>query len=72
MQVRESGKKKPASGGSLVVCRKTSGHEHGDEGQQENQQGAGSRNHIVNVLDHGLDRVFRCRGIVVSRHENLK
>lgn len=45
-----------------------SGHEDGDEGQQENQHGASGRNDHGNVLDHVFHGIVRCMCVVVSRH----
>lgn len=71
--------KKPAKPKLLrVVCGadarpaprglEASGHEDGDEGQQENQHGASGRNDHGNVLDHVFHGIVRCMCVVVSRH----
>ena len=43
-----------------------SGHLHGDEGKQKDQDGAGHRNHHRDVLGDGLDGVFGMGLIVVG------
>ena len=47
---------------------KTSGHEDGDEGQQENQNSTSGRNDHGDVLDHVFHGIVRCMCVVVSRH----
>lgn len=47
---------------------KTSGHEDGDEGQQENQNSTSGRNDHGDVFDHVFHGIVRCMCVVVSRH----
>ena len=47
---------------------KASGHEDGDESQQENQNSTSGRNDHGNVLDHVFHGIVRCMCVVVSRH----
>ncbi len=62
-------KKKPAKGGFNTVASRPSkrlraysilGHEDSDEGQQENQDRIGDRNHDGNVFDDTFNRIIGC------------
>jgi len=70
--------KKPAKGGFCTdaitgECWLRSGHEHGDESQQKNQNRTGSRNNDGNVFHHSFDWIGGLMGIVVCGHSyNLK
>ena len=67
MRAQISDVKKPALGGFCGSGRRGSGHEDGDERQQEDQQAADHRDDDRDVLDHGFCRIDG--GLfVVSRH----
>jgi hypothetical protein len=54
-----------------VACTqglRSSGHEDGNEGQQEDQHSASGRNDHGNVLDHVFHGIVRCVCVVVSGH----
>lgn len=64
-------RKKPGEPGLWCVRRCGSGHEHGDEGQQEDQHRSGQRQHHGHVMHdgfHNVGWVLGCRGLRCMGH----